>query len=96
MKTPLARPAAFALAAALLASVGIAQQPKTTIQRNVNEVMVDLVVTNRHGQTIKNLQPGDLEILDNGQAQKITSFRLVSQSVHLTPADLEKAGLSPS
>lgn len=96
MKTLLARPAAFALAAALLASVGIAQQPKTTIQRNVNEVMVDLVVTNRHGQIVKNLQPGDLEILDNGQAQKITSFRLVSQSVHLTPADLEKAGLPPS
>ncbi|MGH9506091.1 MAG: VWA domain-containing protein, partial [Terriglobales bacterium] len=96
MKTLLARPAAFALAAALLASLCLAQQPKTTIQRNVNEVMVDLVVTNRHGQIIKNLQPGEVEILDNGQAQKITSFRLVSQSVYLTPADLEKAGLSPS
>lgn len=68
--------------------------PKTTIRRNVNEVMVDLVVTNQHGQIIKNLQPSDLEVLDNGQPQKIDSFRLVSRSVHVPPADLERAGLS--
>lgn len=87
---------AAALAALVVLPLLAQSQPKTTIRRNVNEVMVDLVVTNRHGEIIKNLTPADLEVLDNGQVQKIDSFRLVSQSVHLTPGDLEKAGLSPS
>ncbi|MGH9533354.1 MAG: VWA domain-containing protein [Terriglobales bacterium] len=90
------RSATLALAAALLAATAGAQlKPSTVIRRNANEVMVDLVVTNRHGQIIKNLQSDQLQVLDNGKAQKIDSFRLVSRSVHLTGADLEKAGLSP-
>ena len=94
MKLTSLRSAASFLAAAMLALAAGAQTPKPVIRKNVNEVMVDLVVTNRHGKIIKNLKPSQLELLDNGQRQKIDSFRLVSRSVHLTGADLEKVGLS--
>ncbi len=90
------RSAVLLLAATIFVAAARAQTPKSVIRKNVNEVMVDLVVTNRHGKVIKNLKPDQLELLDNGQTQKIDSFRLVSRSVHLTGADLEKVGLSPA
>lgn len=96
MKLIAFRSAAVLLAASLLVAASAAQTPTAMIRKNVSEVMVDLVVTNRHGKIIKNLKPSQLELLDNGHRQTIDSFRLVSRSVHLTAADLEKAGLSPA
>ena len=96
MKLISLRSSVLALIAAMAIPSAGAQTPKPVIRKNVNEVMVDLVVTNRHGKIIKNLKPDQLELLDNGQTQKIDSFRLVSRSVHLTGADLEKVGLSPA
>lgn len=52
-----------------------------------NEVLFDMVVTGRNGQVVLNLKPSQVEILDNGVPQKVTRFRLVARSVHLTPEE---------
>src|ERR1700733_3962170 len=48
-----------------------------TIRTGTQEVLLDVVVRDKKGQRVANLQPGDLEILDNGVARKIISFRLI-------------------
>lgn len=64
----------------------LAQQPPAqpvpgpehaTIRAGTQEVLLDVVVRDKKGQRVANLQPGDLEILDNGVARKIISFRLI-------------------
>jgi len=64
----------------------LAQQPApqsaspadgVTIRVGTQEVLLDVVVRDKKGQRVTNLQPGDLEITDNGVQRKITSFRLV-------------------
>ncbi len=65
-----------------------------TIRKTAGEVMVDLVVTDAHGKIIQNVQPGELQVLDNNQPRTIASFRLVSHSVDLTNAQLLHAGFN--
>lgn len=89
--------AALLSPSAALAQTGAttsAQQP-VAIQKTTSEVLVDLVVTDKHGKVIKGLTPSDLQVLDNGTPEKITSLRAVSDSVHLTAADLAGAGVAP-
>ena len=64
-----------------------------SIHKNVGEVVVDLQVTDAHGKLVENLQPAQLQVLDNGRRQNILSFRRVSASVHLTRAQAAAAGL---
>lgn len=87
--------APIALAASSLLFPGLlrAQQaPRTVITTTAGEVLYDMVVTDKHGRVVKDLTPSEVEILDNGVPQKIKSFALVSQSVHLTAADLATIG----
>lgn len=91
MTAKISIPPLFVLA--LIAALPLAAQQPPQIHKNVSEVVVDLVVTDNHGKLITNLTPNDLEISDNGQAQKISSFRLVTRSVDISPADLERAGI---
>ena len=49
-----------------------------TIKTTVNEVLVDLVVRDKHGKLVKNLKPGDVEIYEDGVRQPVRGFRLVS------------------
>ncbi|MGA2183028.1 MAG: VWA domain-containing protein [Bryobacteraceae bacterium] len=49
-----------------------------TIKATVNEVLLDLVVRDKHGKLVKNLKPGDVEIYEDGVRQPIRGFRLVS------------------
>lgn len=60
--------------------------------KKVNEVMVDMMVTNRHGHPVKNLKASQIEIFDNGRPRDITSLRLVKHSVRLTKQQWRKAG----
>ncbi len=71
-----------------------ANVPKIAIHKRTGEVMVDLVVTNHQGKIIKNLQPSQLQVLDDGHPQAISSFRMVAHSVHLTRSQLLRAGFS--
>jgi len=59
-----------------------AQQPPTasgsvTLHAGANEVLLDVVVRDKKGQRVTNLDAGELEVIDNGVARKITSFRLI-------------------
>jgi VWFA-related protein len=40
-------------------------------------VLLDVVVRDKKGQRVTNLEPGELDIIDNGVSRKITSFRLI-------------------
>ena len=48
-----------------------------TIRAGANEVLLDVVVRDKKGQRVTNLDRGELEIIDNGVPRKITSFRLI-------------------
>ncbi len=88
------------IAAAVLAGAAGAQsapapgQPSVKIHKTAGEVMVDLVVTDAHGKIIQNVQPSQLQVLDNNQPQTISSFRVVSHSVDLSNSQMLRAGLS--
>jgi VWFA-related protein len=49
-----------------------------TIRANVNEVALDLTVRDKKGRVVKTIQPGDLEIYEDGVRQQVLSFRLVT------------------
>ncbi|MGA2183026.1 MAG: VWA domain-containing protein [Bryobacteraceae bacterium] len=55
-----------------------AAAPGPTIHATVNEVALDLVVRDKHGKLVKNLQPGDVRIYEDGVLQQIRSFRLAA------------------
>src|ERR1700722_4549547 len=59
-----------------------AQQPVSppegaTLHVGTQEVLLDVVVRDKKGQRVTNLEPGELEVTDNGVVRKITSFRLI-------------------
>ncbi len=47
-----------------------------TIHTTVNEVLLDLVVRDKHGRAVKNLKPGEVEIYEDGVRRELLSFRL--------------------
>ena len=47
-----------------------------TIRATVNEVVLDLVVRDKHGKIVKTLKPGDVSIYEDGVQQQVQSFRL--------------------
>lgn len=50
----------------------------TTIRATASEVLLDLVVRDKHGKLVKNLKPGDVEILEDGLRRDILGFRFVN------------------
>jgi VWFA-related protein len=70
--------AAFALIAA--AGTGFAQaQPSDSvvIESSVREVLLDVVVRDKHGKPVADLKPEQLAVYENGVRQNVRSFRLV-------------------
>ena len=55
-------------------------EPGITIKTTVNEVLLDLVVRDKHGRLVRNLKPGDVEIYEDGVRREILSFRLETGS----------------
>ncbi|HCC55866.1 MAG TPA: hypothetical protein DEQ47_01125, partial [Solibacterales bacterium] len=51
--------------------------PESVIKTGSEEVLLDVVVRDKKGRTVRDLSPRDLEIFDNGQPVQIKSFRLV-------------------
>ena len=81
------RTAVACLLAALTAAALSAQQPTpgqtetpppVTFRLEVNYVEIDAVVTDAQGRVISNLTADDFDLLEDGKAQKITSFSLVN------------------
>lgn len=81
----MSRRAAFALGLSLLvvgqagqAQDGGAASPGVTIRSSAQEVVLDLVVRDSRGRAVKNLQPGDVSIFEDGVRQDIRNFRFVN------------------
>lgn len=54
-----------------------AQNPPITLHTSAQEVVLDVAVRDSHGKFVKNLQPGEIEIYEDGLKQEVRSFRLV-------------------
>jgi len=62
----------------VLAQEPASKTPEVTFRTSVQEVVLDLVVRDSRGRQVKNLKPEDVTILEDGVAQPIKSFRMVS------------------
>ncbi|MGA2183422.1 MAG: VWA domain-containing protein [Bryobacteraceae bacterium] len=57
------------------------QQPGESgavIRATVTEVALDLVVRDNRGRVVRNLQPSDIEVYENGVRQQVRSLRLIA------------------
>jgi VWFA-related protein len=57
-----------------------APEPPVTIKTTVNEVLLDLVVRDKHGRLVRNLKPGEVAIYEDGVRRDILSFRMEEAS----------------
>jgi VWFA-related protein/TonB family protein len=53
------------------------QPPASTVRATTQEVLLDVVVRDKKGRAVTDLKPDDFQILDNGDARPIKSFRLI-------------------
>lgn len=53
---------------------------KPIIRSDVNEVLLDLVVRDKHGRPVTDLRPDEIEIIDDGKPVKITGVHAVGES----------------
>jgi VWFA-related protein len=48
-----------------------------TFKAGINFVRVDVIITDKNGNTVADLQPGDFDVTEDGKPQKIETFKLV-------------------
>jgi VWFA-related protein len=68
------------LALSLAASVPRAQEPQRgpgVLTEGVTAVLVDVVVRDRRGQPVRDLSPGDFEVVEDGVPQTVGSFTAI-------------------
>lgn len=96
MVSPLRRLSLAAAICALLVMRGGAQEPaappqQPTFRAGINFVRVDVILTDKQGNPVGDLQQGDFEVVEDGKPQKIETFKLikldggVSQAVREPP-----------
>lgn len=74
-------------------AAGQESPPGATIRATAHEVVLDLVVRDKHGRLVKNLKPGEVEIYEDGVRQEIRSFRLeAGHDVQAAPGSEVKQG----
>ncbi|MBS1877411.1 MAG: VWA domain-containing protein [Acidobacteria bacterium] len=63
----------------LMFAAGPPQQPppQTVFRAGAGEVLADVVVRDKKGKLVRNLEAGDIHVFENGVEQKVTSFRQV-------------------
>jgi VWFA-related protein len=59
-------------------------QPAVTFRVEVNYVEVDAIVTDAQGRVVNDLTAADFDVIEDGKAQKVTSFSLVSIPIERT------------
>jgi VWFA-related protein len=57
------------------------QQPQTTFRSGIDLVRISAIVRDRKGNFVRDLAPGDFEVLDNGRPRSIADFRRDLSSV---------------
>ncbi len=65
----------------LLVAGLFAQTPEdtgVTLKSSSHEVLLDMVVRDKHERMVRNLRPEEVEVYENGVRQQVKSFRLVS------------------
>ena len=68
-----------------------AQSPEATssdmtFRTSVSEVLLDVVVRNKNGKIIRDLKPGDVQVLEEGVPQKVRHFEFVDGRQPLQPS----------
>lgn len=81
-------------AAPIFAQTTPLQEQDEVIRVRSNEVRLDVVVKDKKGRPIQDLKAGDFEILEDGVAQKVESFRFVTRQA--TPATAETKTDAPN
>jgi VWFA-related protein len=61
-------------------------QPPPTFRGGINFVRVDVIVNDRSGNTVADLQMGDFEVTEDGRPQTIETFKLIQLDGGLMPA----------
>jgi VWFA-related protein len=54
-----------------------ADQQPPVFKAGINFVRVDVIITDKNGNAVGDLQPGDFEVVEDGKPQKIETFKLV-------------------
>lgn len=76
------------------ASADSSQQETATFRASTRLVLVDLVVTDKNGQTVKGLKAMDFTVLEDGKPQPVRAFE--SHVWQQTAAPVEKVKLPPN
>ena len=74
----------------LIAAIGlqaVSQEQDEVVRVRSNEVRLDVVVKDKKGRPIRDLKASDFEILEDGVAQKVESFRFVTREATATTSD---------
>src|SRR5215203_66513 len=69
----------------LTAQTTSSQQDNDVIRTRTNEVKLDVVVKDKKGRPVKDLNLSDFEVFEDGVKQKVQSFRFVSTQGGRTP-----------
>src|SRR5437762_8049780 len=72
--------AAWALAAQETPKGPAPNAPQPGIRGGTQEVLLDVVVRDRKGKPVRNLQSKNIEVFDEGARVKVTGFRMVAAS----------------
>src|ERR1700693_4842233 len=71
-----------------VSSAVTAQEP--AIRSDVKEVLVPVVVTDRHGHHVQNLKKSDFQVLEDGKPQRIVA--ITTESTAGIPFSISQAG----
>ncbi len=82
-------------AVSIRAQTAPSQDQDDVIRVRSNEVRLDVVVRDKKGRPIKDLKAGDFEVLEDGVAQRVESFRFVSRQAAPATAETKNGATSP-
>src|SRR4051812_30442399 len=72
--------AAMSFAGRPLTQTVAGQQDDQKVVVNASEVLFDVVVRDKKGRVVNDLRPSDFEVYEDGVAQEVNSFRLVTRN----------------
>ncbi len=71
-----------------------ASEPRTTIRTTTREVILDVIVRDKHHHAVADLRPEEIEVFEDGVKQKINAFRNVQGAEQLKTEEAQAKGSS--